>query len=125
MITINLCPNLSVAENILIGREPHWAGGIDWLEPLAADPRTRSNTSVCLRLCDPEVTGAEACEDFIAQLCKLLEAEGALDASAIAARFKQGQKVRPAVASVLASLHRTGLVSTPDRGRSFTYRRAA
>jgi simple sugar transport system ATP-binding protein len=27
---INLCPNLSVAENILIGREPHWAGGIDW-----------------------------------------------------------------------------------------------
>lgn len=55
----------------------NWAGGIDWLEPLAADPRTRSNTSVCLRLCDPEVTGAEACEDFIAQLCKLLEAEGA------------------------------------------------
>jgi hypothetical protein len=55
----------------------------------------------------------------------LLDAEGALDAVAIAARFRQGQKVRPAVASVLASLHRTGLVSTPDRGRSFTYRRAA
>jgi simple sugar transport system ATP-binding protein len=27
---INLCPNLSVAENILIGREPHRAGSIDW-----------------------------------------------------------------------------------------------
>ena len=25
---INLCPNLSVAENILIGREPRWAGSI-------------------------------------------------------------------------------------------------
>ncbi len=27
---INLCPNLSVAENILLGREPRWAGSIDW-----------------------------------------------------------------------------------------------
>jgi simple sugar transport system ATP-binding protein len=28
---INLCPNLTVAENILIGRQPmHWFGGIDW-----------------------------------------------------------------------------------------------
>ena len=27
---INLCPNLSVAENVLIGREPHKFGRIDW-----------------------------------------------------------------------------------------------
>src|SRR5512147_2844186 len=27
---INLCPNISVAENILLGREPHKAGRIDW-----------------------------------------------------------------------------------------------
>ncbi len=27
---INLCPNLSVAENILLGREPHKLGRIDW-----------------------------------------------------------------------------------------------
>lgn len=27
---INLCPNLSVAENIFIGREPKYAGRIDW-----------------------------------------------------------------------------------------------
>jgi simple sugar transport system ATP-binding protein len=27
---INLCPNLSVAENILLGREPHRMGRIDW-----------------------------------------------------------------------------------------------
>lgn len=27
---INLCPNLSIAENILIGREPRWGGSIDW-----------------------------------------------------------------------------------------------
>ena len=36
---INLCPNLSVAENILLGREPHRRGGIDWraLNRRAAD----------------------------------------------------------------------------------------
>ena len=27
---VNLCPNLSVAENILLGREPRRIGGIDW-----------------------------------------------------------------------------------------------
>lgn len=27
---VNLCVNLSVAENILLGREPHQRGGIDW-----------------------------------------------------------------------------------------------
>ena len=27
---VNLCPNLSVAENILLGHEPRRAGGIDW-----------------------------------------------------------------------------------------------
>ncbi|MBK8049380.1 MAG: sugar ABC transporter ATP-binding protein [Anaerolineales bacterium] len=27
---VNLCPNLSVAENILLGREPHRFGGVDW-----------------------------------------------------------------------------------------------
>ncbi|TDK37315.1 class I SAM-dependent DNA methyltransferase [Rhizobium deserti] len=54
----------------------------------------------------------------------LIEAGGFADASAIAARFKQGQKMRPAVAAVLASLYRMGLVSTAD-GRSFAWRRAA
>lgn len=55
----------------------------------------------------------------------LLTADQSLDASAIAARFRQGQKVRPAVVSVLTSLHRMGLVSTSDNGRTFHYRRAA
>lgn len=55
----------------------------------------------------------------------LIEAGGAVDAAAIAARFRQGQKARPAVMSVLAALNRMGLVSSPDGGRSFAYRRAA
>jgi phosphoserine aminotransferase len=57
----------------------NWVDGVDWLQPLAADPRTRSNTSVCLRLCDAQVSanGAAASEAFISNLCKLLETQGA------------------------------------------------
>ena len=29
---VNLCPNLSVAENIFVGRQPMKRGGIDWKE---------------------------------------------------------------------------------------------
>jgi hypothetical protein len=54
----------------------------------------------------------------------LIETGAFADAGAIAARFKQGQKARPAVAAVLASLFRMGLVSTAD-GRSFSWRRVA
>ncbi len=40
---INLCVNLSVAENILLGREPHKAGRIDWgkMNTIAADTLQR------------------------------------------------------------------------------------
>ncbi|RWY67867.1 class I SAM-dependent DNA methyltransferase [Rhizobium leguminosarum] len=54
----------------------------------------------------------------------LIESGGVADASALASRFKQGQKTRQAIASVLTSLYRLGLVSTSD-GKSFSWRRAA
>ncbi len=40
---INLCMNLSVAENILLGREPHKAGRLDWkgMNKLASDTLER------------------------------------------------------------------------------------
>jgi len=40
---INLCPNLTVAENILIGHEPHKMGRIDWtkMNALASDTLQR------------------------------------------------------------------------------------
>lgn len=57
-------------------------------------------------------------------IAALIAAEGPMDAGAIAATFKQGQKVRPAVQSVLTALSRMGLVSaTPSGG--FLWRRAA
>lgn len=56
-----------------------WVARIDWLEPLAVDPRTRSNTSVCLRFCDPAfATRSEKDrEAYISSLAALLEKEGA------------------------------------------------
>jgi hypothetical protein len=54
----------------------------------------------------------------------LMAAEGAVDAAAIAAAFKQGRKCLPPVQAVLASLYRMGLVSTTD-GKRFAVRRAA
>lgn len=53
----------------------------------------------------------------------LISSRGFADANAIAAQCKQGQKIRPAVIAVLASLHRMGLISTSD-GKSFAWRRA-
>ena len=49
-----------------------------WLTPLAADPATRSNTSVCLRFSDPDIVarGEHAVEEFLAALVKMLEKEG-------------------------------------------------
>lgn len=47
-----------------------------------------------------------------------------MDAGAIASTFKQGQKVRPAVQSVLTALSRMGLVSGAP-GAGFVWRRAA
>ncbi len=45
----------------------------DWIDNLAADKATRSNTSVCLKFTDPAVAGDE---DFAKAVAKRLEAEG-------------------------------------------------
>jgi len=58
-------------------------------------------------------------------MAALAHVSGPLDAAAIAARFKQGRRVAPKVAAVLASLHRMGLVGTADGGSAFALQRAA
>jgi hypothetical protein len=59
-----------------------------------------------------------------AVLHQLMEAEGPLEAAAIASAFKQGKRCLPAVSAVLASLYRMGLLSTAN-GKAFSWRRAA
>jgi phosphoserine aminotransferase len=59
-----------------------WVGRTAWVDFLARDPATRSNTSVCLKVVDPRVTGlpANGQADFAKRLASLLEKEGvALD----------------------------------------------
>jgi phosphoserine aminotransferase len=60
-----------------------WADKTAWVAPLAVDPATRSNTSVCLKIVDPRVTAlpADKQAEFAKKLSDLLEKEAvALDA---------------------------------------------
>ncbi len=59
-----------------------WVAKTAWVDFLATDPASRSNTSVCLSVVDPRVTGlsADAQADFAKKLAGVLEKEGvALD----------------------------------------------
>ena len=59
-----------------------WVAKTPWVEFLAADPACRSNTSVCLKVVDPRITGLsdDAQADFAKKLAAALEKEGvALD----------------------------------------------
>ena len=51
----------------------------DWLDHLCADPALRSNTSVCLKIVDPEIAKLDeaAQRAFVKSMEKALEAEGA------------------------------------------------
>lgn len=52
-----------------------WIEATAWAAPLAADPVTRSNTSVCVRIIDPDVTslGHDAAEAFARGIAAQLE----------------------------------------------------
>ena len=59
-----------------------WVAKTPWVDFLAEDPSSRSNTSVCLKVTDPKITGlsADAQADFAKKLASALEKEGvALD----------------------------------------------
>ena len=113
-------------------------GLVRWLRPQYQIPRFGSEKEKAKQIeadFGPEVaivkSGAKPAfpADDIAQTAlvmnALIETGGELDAARIAAGFKQGQKARPAITSVLISLYRMGLISTTDGGKTFSYRRAA
>jgi len=56
-----------------------WVGRTPWVDFLASNPATRSNTSVCLKIVDPAVTAlsAEAQSAFAKALAGAVEKEGA------------------------------------------------
>jgi phosphoserine aminotransferase len=55
-----------------------WVAKTPWIENLAVDPKTRSNTSVCLKIVDPAVTAlsVDAQWAFVKDLVALCEKEG-------------------------------------------------
>jgi phosphoserine aminotransferase len=55
-----------------------WVAGSNWARFLAEDPRTRSNTSVCLKIIDKEIAVLPAADQakFAATIVSLLEKEG-------------------------------------------------
>jgi hypothetical protein len=60
-----------------------------------------------------------------AVMAALANASAPLDAAVLAARFRQGRRVEPKIASVLGALLRMGFASGSDGGRRFSMRRAA
>ncbi len=81
---------MASARAISAGKPPmdfaHWSAAIDrwvratpWIDHLAADPDTRSNTSVCLKLADAVTAGLDEAERTALpkRMAKLLESEKA------------------------------------------------
>ena len=67
---------------LALGALADWVAKTDWVDFLAADPASRSNTSVCLKVVDKRVTALadDAQADFAKKLAAVLEKEGvALD----------------------------------------------
>jgi len=56
-----------------------WVGRTGWIDYLAEDPATRSNTSVCLKVVDPDILSRGQADQaaFAKRLASLLEEEGA------------------------------------------------
>ena len=55
-----------------------WAGRTPWVDFFAEDPATRSNTSICLKIVDPAVTGLDLAghEAFVRAIASRLDKEG-------------------------------------------------
>jgi phosphoserine aminotransferase len=56
-----------------------WVDRTDWVENLVAQPSQRSNTSVCLKVVDPEIAARDEAAQwaFVKRMVQLIEAEGA------------------------------------------------
>jgi len=70
-----LCARADANAKVLL----EWAERTSWVENLAADPATRSNTSVCLKIVDPAVAKlpADAQRAFVKRLETILDKENA------------------------------------------------
>jgi hypothetical protein len=114
-------------------------GHVRWLRPEYQTPRFGSPKDKAELDLVGGAMGAEAAatvgpkpafpsgevEQTAAVMAALAATGRALDASALAAGFKQGRRVAPKIAAVLAALARMGFVASADGGATFSLRRAA
>ncbi|AMJ62517.1 class I SAM-dependent DNA methyltransferase [Bosea sp. PAMC 26642] len=112
-------------------------GQVRWLRPDYQRPRFARDGSGGEQLAADEVLSpalvalakanfpTEPVERVAAVLAALATASGALDATEIALRFRQGRKVERAIRDILVSLARVGEIATGDGGRSFARRLTA
>ena len=70
---INLCPNLTVAENILLGREPHKFGGIDWAKMNA------ESVEILKRLLDVDIDVTKLLGTYTVAIQQMVAIARALD----------------------------------------------
>ena len=69
-------PALQARADASAGALYDWVARTPWIDGLAEDPATRSNTGVCLKVLDPGLLASDGGAAFCEDLVKLLEAEG-------------------------------------------------
>lgn len=111
---VNLLPNLSVAENIMLGREPRRAGGIDWkatraraTELLARlnldlDPRSLLNSH---SLAIQQLVAIARATDIDAKVLILDEPTSSLDADEVAELFRVIGRLKESGVAILFVSH--------------------
>ena len=118
---INLCPNLTVAENILLGREPHNRRGIDWARMNAlAEDTLQSLLSVDIDVSQPLGSYTVAIQQMVAiaralyiSTAKVLildEPTSSLDVSETEQLFKVMQKLKGEGVGIIFITHFMGQV---------------
>ena len=126
----------AVGNDVALCAREEAAGHVRWLRPDYQIPRFGSaaeKSQLDLGLVEPE-TGApkgpkpafpaDYVEQNAAVMAALALSDRPLDAAALAARFKPGRQVAPAIAAILSAFVRMGFASSAD-GRTFSARRAA
>ncbi|MGB8451420.1 MAG: sugar ABC transporter ATP-binding protein [Anaerocolumna sp.] len=100
---VNLCPNLSVAENIFIGREPKKNGRIDWKAIQTQTRNILKDLNICLDVTKPlenysvaiqQMVAIARAVDISAKVLILDEPTSSLDESEVAKLFSVMRKLK-------------------------------
>ena len=121
---LNLVPQLTVADNIFLGREKTWGGRLGWLDDRAMEARSRSCSNgwarpispqakvADLRIGDQQMVEIAKALAFDAEVVIMDEPTSALSDSEVARLFRVIADLRKAGATVLYISHKMNEVFT-------------